>query len=478
MITLINTNRMSPPIAPIGLDYLAGAARSAGIEVEVLDLGLAGDPPGAMREYFSSRRPELVGLSFRNVDDSFWPSAAWFVPPLRDIVAAVRALTDAPVVLGGAGFSIFPERIIQETKADFGVRGDGEQAMVRLVEELRGRRRFEQVPGLLWRAEGRTVVNEWAAEPTMPKVHAARDAIDNATYFRLGGQMGVQTKRGCNRGCIFCADQLASGSVLRLRPPRDVADEVEALHRRGIDVLHLCDGEFNVPRSGAMAVCEEMHRRGLGEKVRWYTYMAVIPFEADLAEAMRRAGCVGINFTAPAASEAMLCAYRQPHTQEELAEAVRLCREHRITVMLDVMFGGPGETPQTVAEAIAFLKGIAPDCVGAGLGVRLYPGLEMTRIVEAEAPLHLNPGVVRRYEGPIDLLQPTYYVSPALGSAPAALIREAIAGDARFFEPCDAPSADDQTRGYNYNDNDPLVRAIAAGARGAYWDILRRSRGA
>jgi hypothetical protein len=98
--------------------------------------------------------------------------------------------------------------------------------------------------------------------------------------------------------------------------------------------------------------------------------------------------------------------------------------------------------------------------------------------VEAEAPLHLNPGVVLRYEGPIDLLQPTYYVSPALGSAPAALIREAIAGDARFFEPCDAPSADDQTRGYNYNDNDPLVRAIAAGARGAYWDILRRSRGA
>jgi radical SAM superfamily enzyme YgiQ (UPF0313 family) len=219
LITLVNTNRMSPPIAPIGLDYLAGAARSAGIEVEVLDLGLAGDPPGAMREYFQSRRPELVGLSFRNVDDSFWPSAAWFVPPLRDIMADVRALTDAPVALGGSGFSIFPERIVQETKADFGVRGDGEQAMVRLVQELRGRRRFEQVPGLLWRAEERTVLNELVAEAAVPKVHAARDAVDNATYFRLGGQMGVQTKRGCNRGCIFAPISSQAGACFACAPP-------------------------------------------------------------------------------------------------------------------------------------------------------------------------------------------------------------------------------------------------------------------
>ena len=31
MLTLINTNRMTPPIAPIGLDYLASALRAPGL---------------------------------------------------------------------------------------------------------------------------------------------------------------------------------------------------------------------------------------------------------------------------------------------------------------------------------------------------------------------------------------------------------------------------------------------------------------
>lgn len=56
-----------------------------------------------------------------------------------------------------------------------------------------------------------------------------------------------------------------------------------------------------------------------------------------------------------------------------------------------------------------------------------------------------------------------FYISEALGENPAALVRDLIAGDARFFEPVDAQSPEN----YNYNDNQPLVEAIRAGARGA-----------
>lgn len=44
MLTLINLNRMVPPIAPIALDYLSGTARGARLSVDLLDLGLAADP--------------------------------------------------------------------------------------------------------------------------------------------------------------------------------------------------------------------------------------------------------------------------------------------------------------------------------------------------------------------------------------------------------------------------------------------------
>ena len=57
MLTLINPNRMRPPIAPIGLDYLAACTAAAGIQTEVLDLALADDPHKVMADYFASHSP-------------------------------------------------------------------------------------------------------------------------------------------------------------------------------------------------------------------------------------------------------------------------------------------------------------------------------------------------------------------------------------------------------------------------------------
>jgi radical SAM superfamily enzyme YgiQ (UPF0313 family) len=505
LLTLINTNRMLPPIAPIGLDYVAGAGRQAGLDVELLDLCLAEDPEVALRDYFATRRPTLVGLSFRNIDDCFWPGGVWFLPDLATIVRTLRTLTDAPIVLGGVGFSIFASRIVEYVEADFGIRGDGEQALVELVRQWQGSRRWESVDGLVWRDNGQLRVNR-PAWPESLAVPTDRALVDNPTYFRRGGQIGLETKRGCNRRCIYCADPLAKGPFLRRRNPAEVAQEVETLLAQGVDVLHLCDSEFNVPGEHAREVCQELIRRGLGERVRWYAYLAVLPFDAELADLMRRAGCVGINFTSDAASPAMLAAYGQPHRREDLQNAVRLCRDRGLAVMTDLLLGGPGETPETAAESIRFFQELDPDCAGAALGIRLYPETAATAMVSAEkcleptsgprevppldrgkssfedSRLARHPGVHRRYEGPVDLLRPTFYVSPALGERPAKLVRELIGGDPRFFEPADdqpaSAASEDPCADYNYNQNQPLVDAIAAGARGAYWDILRRLRGA
>jgi radical SAM superfamily enzyme YgiQ (UPF0313 family) len=475
MLTLINANRMTPPIAPVGLDYVAAAAREAGVEVEVVDLALAEDADSALHSYFASARPALVGVSFRNVDDSFWPSGQWFVPELRSLVESLRPLTDAPIVLGGVGFSILADRVLDFAGADYGIRGDGERAVVELYRQL-PTGRLDRVPGLIRRLGGRLVANPpaWQSPLSVP---AARDAVDNAEYFRLGGQVGLETKRGCPRRCLYCADPLAKGPAVRARPPAEVADEAEALLARGVDVLHLCDGEFNVPRDHAMAVCEEFVRRGLGRRLRWYTYAIISPFDTELAGRMARAGCVGIDFTCDAAGEAMLAAYGHRHRPADIATAARACRDNGIAVMFDLLLGGPDETPETVAETIRFMQGLDADAVGAALGLRIYPGTPAAARIAAEGPMEANPAIRRRYAGPVDLLAPTFYISAALGDAPAALVRDLIGGDQRFFPPSadiDDPAA--APTDHNYNDNAELTRAIAAGARGAYWDILRRVR--
>ncbi len=471
MLLLINTNRMTPPIAPLGIEYVAGALSNAGHEVEILDLCLAEDPEAALRERLAADRPRLVGLSFRNVDDCFWPSCRSFLGDLKDLVERIRTLYDGPVVLGGVGYSVFARRILEHCGADFGVHGDGEGALTALLGELAGRRRFERVGGLVWRDPGEIRANapNWPRSLTLP---TSRVFLDNRAYFQKGGQAGLETKRGCDQSCVYCADPLAKGPMVRLRDPAEVADEAQALLSQGVDVLHLCDAEFNIPVTHARAVCDEFVRRRLGGHMRWYAYLAVTPFDAELAAAMARAGCVGINFTGDSGCQKMLTAYRKRHRPQDIATAVRLCKEHGITVMIDLLLGGPGETPRTAAESIAFLKQAEPDCVGAPLGLRVYPGTPVARLLAEQGPMEANPGIVRRYDGPVDLLQPTFYVSPQLGSRPAALIADLIAGDERFFTPQDADAQ--VSTDHNYNDHAPLLKAISAGARGAYWDILRK----
>ena len=473
MLTLINTNTMQPAIAPIGIDYIAGAAWQACIEVDLVDLCLADNKDATLRDYFSKHNPELVGLSFRNVDDCFWPSCQWFVPKLAEQIAAIRKLTDAPIVLGGVGFSIFAQQIVEHTKADFGIRGDGEQAIIDLYGQLQGRWQFDKVPGLTWWEDEQVRTNKpmW---PEPLSLSTSRDTVDNVTYFNRSGQLGIETKRGCGHNCIYCADRISKGTFVRVRKPAEVADEAETLLAKGIDVLHICDSEFNVSRNHAYAVCEEFVRRGLGKQLKWYAYMAVVPFDAELAAIMRKAGCVGIDFTGDSGCEVMLRVYRQRHTRETIANAVRWCKDSGITVMIDLIFGGPGETPASVRESIDFIKQINPDCAGAPLGVRVYPGTDMAIMAAVEGPMETNPNIKHKYTGPVNLFRPTFYISHLLGQNPARLIKDSIAGDKRFFEPID--ETDSLLTDHNYNDNTELVDAIKTGARGAYWHILHKLR--
>jgi tryptophan 2-C-methyltransferase len=473
MLTLINTNTMQPAIAPVGLDYIAGAVKQAGIEVDLVDLCLADNRDATLKDYFSKHNPQLIGLSFRNVDDCFWPSCQWFVPKLAEQIKSIRKLTDAPIVLGGVGFSVFAPQIVEYTKADFGIRGDGEQAIIELYEQLQGQQNFDKVAGLTWWQDETVRTNK----PTWPEplsLPTGRDTIDNVTYFNRGGQLGIETKRGCGFDCIYCADRMCKGTFVRVRKPAEVADEVETLLAKGINVLHICDSEFNVARNHAYAICEEFVRRDLGKQLKWYAYMAVVPFDAQLAAIMRKAGCVGIDFTGDSGCDAMLKAYRQRPKRQDLANAVRWCKDNGITVMIDLIFGGPGETPASARESIDFIKQINPDCAGAPLGVRIYPGTDMAITSAAEGPMETNPNIKRKYAGPVDLFRPTFYISHLLGPNPARLIKDFIGGDKRFFEPID--ESDAALTDHNYNDNTELVDAIKTGSRGAYWHILHKLR--
>ena len=243
----------------------------------------------------------------------------------------------------------------------------------------------------------------------------------------------IETKRGCNKGCIYCADPLIKGKTLRLRSPKSVVDEIESLLRAGIDYFHFCDSEFNLPSVHAEEVCLEIIRRGLGNKVRWYTYASPVPFTEEMAILFQRAGCRGINFGVDSGSDRMLRSLGRDFSVEDLSHTAYLCHRQGLVFMYDLLLGGPGETKETLRQTIELMKELSPSRIGATLGVRIFPGTGLASMVRAMGPLYQNPNLQGNVSGNEQFFAPIFYLSSALGADAPQYLADLIAGDERFF---------------------------------------------
>lgn len=473
-LVLINPNTVKPAVAPLGLEYVAAAARQAGYSVGLLDLCFADDIDAAVADYFAENSARLIGISVRNTDNCYLLSQHSYLPDISKLVGSLRNFSQAPIVLGGSGYSVMPREILRRTAADFGIIGDGEGPLVRLIRALQADDPLSDIPGLVRWEDIDIVVQPPAWNSLEAGMCLSRQAIDYQRYFREGGQGNVETKRGCPGQCIYCADPHSKGSRPRLRPPQVVAGEIEKLLDRGIDCLHLCDSEFNLPPAHAEAVCQELIRRNLGQRVRWYAYLAPQPFSRHLATLMQQAGCVGIDFGLDSGDAQILENLGRDFTPDEALATARVCRESGITFMLDLLIGGPGETKQSAATTIQFAQECQPDCVGVALGVRIYPATKLGQMLAGQGLDPDNPNLWGNTEHNPDCVDPIFYLSARLGTIAeaAAYLTELVGNDDRFF----FGGSPDQRSDYDYDDNALLVEAIANGARGAYWDILRRLR--
>jgi len=470
-VLLVNPNQMKPAVAPIALDYLASALREHQLQVDILDLCFSVDWAQDIDRYFADKSAMVIGVSLRNTDDTSLGSQEFFIPKFKEMVNCISDRTSAPVVLGGAGFSIMPEAILHYFGLDLGIIGDGEYSFPLLVSKLLSKQDYSSVPGLVYRVDRGFHRNPPSYMDLSKNPNTIRELVDNGRYFVKGGMGNIETKRGCNKGCIYCADNLSKGRIVRLRSPESVVDELESLVRAGIDHLHICDSEFNLPGSHAEEVCHGIVRRGLGNKVRWYAYACPVPFTEDMAILFQRAGCAGINFGVDCGNDRMLRILGRDFSVDDLKHTADICHRQGLIFMYDLLLGGPGETRETLRETIGLMKELDPSRVGAALGVRIFPETDLASMVQEMGPLDQNPNLLGNVHDNEQFFAPIFYRSSALGEDASHYLADLIKGDERFFFMSPQKDSD---RNYNYNENSLLVEAIQAGYRGAFWDILRR----
>lgn len=392
-ILLVSSNITTEPypVYPLGLAVIAAALAGAGHVVEQFDFLASGESEESLAARVAAFDPDYVCVSIRNLDNCDSLSVTSYPENARRIVAVVREGSRAPVIVGGPAFSIMPEELLAFTGADYGIIGEGERLVCELVRDLSNGKapdRLQRGGELL---TGGEIVSPLYSEQMV------------GFYLEKSGMINLQTKRGCPHGCIYCSYPSLEGTGYRCRDPRSVVDDLERIKaEHGVDSFFFTDSVFNDSEGHYLSVVEEIIRRNLS--LRWCCYMRPEGVGRREIALMKRAGLYAAELGTDAACDTTLRSLGKGFTFADALEANRACVAERLPCAHFVMFGGPGETLETVAEGLANLEQLEHTVVFAFSGIRILPGTPLLALAVRDGLLA---------EGS-SLREPVYYLSPGL----------------------------------------------------------------
>lgn len=390
-VLLVSPNRehLPDPVFPLGLAYVASSLMKEGHDIKVLDLCFSENVEENIKMSIRDFQPDIIGISIRNIDDVAYPRRYFYLSEYKNAVTILRRLSGAPIVLGGSGFTIMPEKFMDALNADYGIVGEGEDTFPKFLRAIRSGN-IKREGSLLFGPLRLKSLDETTPE---------RGLFDAESYYRYGGMLNVQTKRGCKFSCIYCTYPKIEGKKIRLRSPEKVVNEMEDIvSKTGIRHFFIVDSIFNHPADHASAICREIIKRLLD--IKWSCYCSPAGMTPKLIELMLRAGCTGIEFGTDSLNDETLRLLGKGFTSKNVSEVSGLCKEMGLKFCHFIFIGAPSDTLQRVEKNIGRLDGLKPDAAVIMVGIRVFPGTGLAKLAEEDLGIK-NIG-----------LEPVFYISP------------------------------------------------------------------
>ncbi len=393
-ILLISSNiAMSPyPVYPLGVSMIAGALTTAGHEVRQFDFLQQNKSMDAIAQEIKQFNPELIGISVRNIDNVNLMNEQYYIEVVKNIVEKIREVSGSKVIMGGAGFSLIPGLILVETGADYGIVGEGESLAVSFANNAaRGIYPAERLIGPETRLSGAEIPSAKYDEQLMEY------------YLHSGNIISVQTKRGCTYKCVYCSYPLLEGSKIRQRDPASVVDDIGLLfNKHKAKYVFFIDSVFNDDGGAYLGVIKEMLRRKIS--VPWTGFFRPGGLTDEIVEMMKQTGLIAVEIGSDAPTDITLKRLGKTFSFQDIVECNDLFARHGVATSHYFMFGGPGETEETVHEGIKNILSLQKCVVFIFMGIRILPDTLLARFAVNEKLIAPDDG----------LLHSVYYISPGV----------------------------------------------------------------
>jgi radical SAM superfamily enzyme YgiQ (UPF0313 family) len=377
LLVSANTEKINMPTFPLGLACVAQATLGAGHDVKWLDLMSEGDTGPVIREAIETFHPHVIGISIRNVDDQNMANPRFLLARAREVVSQCRNFSRALIVLGGAGYSLFPQSALQYLGADMGVQGEGEGVFPALLDSLGKGRSLSGLPGLSLRDSGLQGQRSFEKELDLFPLPVPR-LFSTSAYEGEDFWVPVQTRRGCPMRCSYCSTETIEGCVVRMRSPGMIVKWLAAYVDVGFTRFQFVDNTFNLPPAYALTLCS--HLADAPFRTSWRCILYPGKISERLVRAMSEAGCEEVSLGFESGCDTILKEMNKHFQGSDVRDAARMLSDHGIRTMGFLMLGGPGETKETAEESLQFVEKLDLSGLKITLGIRIYPNTKLAKI--------------------------------------------------------------------------------------------------
>jgi len=397
LLLLNSSNLPFIPVFPYAFVQLGALARTRGLKIKTVDFVKLSEDQilPTLSDYIHRFHPRMIGFTIRQLDSIIAgqyvsEAPAGDSPPLplspdifpvestRDAIATVRSITDAPIVVGGAGFSTSPIELSEYLEVDFGIRGEPD-GLFDNFDALLKREDLASIPNLIHFSDGRYIENRRCFFTPSDGMEYSAEVIEEMEkfygkdiLFSLGPpsplplpftrpSIPVEVSRGCPFHCCYCVEPFTGGTEVRYRSLDAIAEDIRFLAAHGLRYLWLVCSELNIgTNESSLSVAEEIlkiNEELSGHPIVWRSYHLPRWLSAEDLRLLYRSGFLGGRNDFPSWNNDNLAANRVPYRTEHILEHLRDARTVETERGIEpegcsIFFGNPYSNAASISQTL------------------------------------------------------------------------------------------------------------------------------
>lgn len=360
---LINETPFYPPL---GLLVISGALLEAGFEVNIIDANIEDDFEEKLLSIASDSLCIGISLILGNQVKNGYNISSLLK----------KHLPNLPVIWGGWFPTLMYEQILLDKNINFIIRGQGEEAFLKLVKCLEKKEDFKKIPSLVYKESGKIKANDLQfIKNIKPIKREAYHLISVESYIQKNLTsnkriLGYVSSTGCYGKCGFCCIPSVFGrnGYYALSREQVIADLKYLISNYKVNHIDILDFNFFVNRRRAKEILKGICEENLN--ITWNANIRVdqvLHLDEEFLFYLKKSGINLLYIGAESGSNRMLSLIQKDITVSDIEKCSQILKKFDIKPSYSFITGIMKEDGykdlENTFDLILRLKEIDPNCV-------------------------------------------------------------------------------------------------------------------